>query len=109
MSRILLQKKMLSTKFIGWTICEVPEYKMKKYVPNNTECQTMIGCGFPADWMTGFGFKDQGWLIIDSIPFIAEKNRISVRIASASRIGTNSNSFNITMEPTRLYLICPSF
>ena len=42
----------------------VPEYKSKKHVPNSVECQTMIGCGFPDDWMTGFGFEDQGLSLI---------------------------------------------
>ena len=76
----------------------VPEYKMKKHLPNETDCSAMISCGFPDEWMTGFGFQNQGWLIDDSIPIIPEKNRVSVEKVSVVEIENNSSRFNLTMK-----------
>ena len=76
----------------------VPEYKIKNQLPNETDCRTMIGCGFPDEWMTGFGFQNQGWLIIESNPIIPEKNRVSVEKVSVVEIENNSSRFNLTME-----------
>ena len=76
----------------------VPEYKMKKHVPNETDCSAMISCGLPDEWMTGFGFQNQGWLIDNSIPIIPEKNRVSVEKVSVIAIENNSSRVNLTMK-----------
>ena len=74
----------------------VPEYKTKKHVPTSEECQTMIGCGFPDDWMTGFGFENQGWIINNYDLYIPKRNRVSLNKISAYRI--DQKHFNLTME-----------
>ena len=76
----------------------VPEYKIKNQLPNETDCRTMIGCGFPDEWMTGFGFQNQGWLIIESNPIIPENNQVSVEKVSVVEIENNPSRFNLTMK-----------
>ena len=66
----------------------VPEYR-NTHIISQTECSTMIGCGYP------YGSLGQSWIISDSMPFIPEEYQVNLTIVSFKK---GDDGHNFTME-----------